>query len=181
MCLVLFTCNEQRGDFIKKLLRRLPYMVTFTLIWVILNEKLGWQQILTGCILSLAVLAFTNSQLLMGDYRHIYSIRFQTLLRYFVYLIGQIYKSGFTVIARIIRGHDAVQFIDYEATLIDELSLTLLANAITLTPGTVTVDLDRQVLQVLSFEDAATVRKQHGVDSQQSIRSIERILQRSRP
>jgi multicomponent Na+:H+ antiporter subunit E len=156
-------------------------MLTFTLIWVILNEKLGWQQIVTGCILSLAVLAFTNTQLLMEDYRHIYSIRLYTLIRYFIYLIGQIYKSGFTAIARIIRGHDAVQFNDYASTLDNDLSLTLLANAITLTPGTVTVDLDNQVLQVLSFEDVSTSKKRHGADSQQSIRAIERILQRSKP
>ncbi|MDW7657420.1 MAG: Na+/H+ antiporter subunit E [Bacillota bacterium] len=156
-------------------------MVTFTLIWVILNEKLGWQQIVTGCILSLAVLAFTNSQLLMEDYRHIYSIRLFTLIRYFIYLIAQIYKSGFTAIARIIRGHDAVQFNDFESTLDDDLSLTLLANAITLTPGTVTVDLNRHVLKVLSFEEVSTSKKNHSADSQLSIRTIERILHRSRP
>ena len=152
-------------------------MLIFTLIWVILNEKLGWEQLLTGFFLSLAVLAFTNSQLLLDDYCRLYSVRFVVLLRYFFYLIILIYRSGFTAIARIIKGHDAVQMITYQSTLDDDLSLTLLANAITLTPGTVTVDLDQQMLQILRFDPitAPRLKRQPG-DSHQSIRAIEKIL-----
>ncbi|MDD2441558.1 MAG: Na+/H+ antiporter subunit E [Clostridiaceae bacterium] len=158
---------------IRKLARRLPYMLLFSVIWVILNEKIGWEQIVTGLVLSLAALAITDSQLLLSDYTWVYRINPLRLLRYAAVLLGQIYASGFSAIVRIVRGRDDTDIVRYETALDDDLAVALLANAVTLTPGTVTVDIGeedgRQHLEILTFTPMA---------SQAAIRRLERILSR---
>ncbi|NLO36920.1 MAG: Na+/H+ antiporter subunit E [Clostridiaceae bacterium] len=146
-------------------------MLLFTVIWVILNEKIGWESIGTGFVLSLAVLAITDSQLLLSDYAWIYRINPLRLLRYAAVLLGQIYASGFAAIGRIVRGRDDSEIVRYVTGLDDDLAVALLANAVTLTPGTVTVDIGeedgRQHLEILTFVP---------MTSQASIRRLERIL-----
>ncbi len=95
-------------------------MLLFSVIWVILNEKIGWEQIVTGLVLSLAALAITDSQLLLSDYTWVYRINPLRLLSYAAVLLGQIYASGFSAIARIIRGRDDTDIVRYETALDDD-------------------------------------------------------------
>lgn len=128
-------------------------MAAYTFTWVILNESLEWYIIAVGLCLSLVVLFFTDTHLLMNSYSRAYQLRPLVLLKYLVLLIIQIYKSGFSVIRRIIAGKDDVCIIEHPSYLEDGLSQILLANAITLTPGTVTLDIVENKLIILSLND----------------------------
>ncbi|MDO5849677.1 MAG: Na+/H+ antiporter subunit E [Methanobacteriaceae archaeon] len=72
-------------------------------------------------------------------------------IAYFVVLIWEIIKSTLSMCALICKGdkYDP-QVINIETELKREISQTFLANSITLTPGTLTVDLDseNQILKV---------------------------------
>lgn len=152
---------------------RLPYVLIFTFIWMILNEEFGWTQLISGLILSLVILIFTNTQLLLNGYCSMYRIRIFALIRYFFVLIIQIYKSGFTAIVRVIRGDDSIRLMHYTSCLQDDLSIGLLANAITLTPGTVTLDVEDQKLEVLCFDQPGTIDNH---EQKEAIARIEKIL-----
>ena len=162
-----------RGDFIKNLFRQVPYLLLLTAIWLVLNEELSLRQVVIGFLLSIIVLWFTNKQLLLRDYSLVYRIRPWVWLRYISVVIFRIYKSGLVAIARIIKGDDSVCVTEYHSELDNELALMLLGNAITLTPGTVTIDVQGKTLLVLHFSHPLG---QKPVVIDQPIRSIERII-----
>ena len=71
--------------------------------------------------------------------------RFAQLLIYLVWLIGQIIKANISVVARVIgAGRIDPAIVRIRTNARTDLGKALFANAITLTPGTVTVDVDRR-------------------------------------
>jgi len=140
----------------KKKVHTLVLVIIFTGIWLVLNESMAFSQILTGLFFSVVSLHFTNRYLLENDYLNAYVIKPEVLLHYTLYLFVQIYRSGFSAILKIIKGEDAVKIIEYETCMSDDLGICLLANAITLTPGTVTIGKNGRLLQILAFHDENT-------------------------
>lgn len=120
-------------------------------MWVILNEKAGPTVFLSGLVFSAVALFVTDFFLLEDRYARRYSLRPITVLRYLFVLLFQIYKSGFSAIPKIIKGNSNIQIAVYQSRLTDELAVCLLANSITLTPGTVTLEKNKDQLKVLAF------------------------------
>lgn len=85
--------------------------------------------------------------------------RVPAMLLYAVWLLGQIAKSNIAVIARILGPRHAIDpaMVSVRTGARTELGKALFANSITLTPGTVTVDVDGDELKVhaLVRENAA--------------------------
>lgn len=72
-------------------------------------------------------------------------------ITYFLVLIWEIIKAVIDVTGKSIKGGDYnPQIVDIETELKRPVSQTILANSITLTPGTLTVDLDsnNQIIKV---------------------------------
>lgn len=65
-------------------------------------------------------------------------------IAYFIVLIFEITKACFDVILRMISGDIEPVVVEIYTDLKRPISQTLLANSITLTPGTVTLDLDTE-------------------------------------
>ncbi len=134
-------------------MRRLVYYAEITLlimvVWIILNEKLGLYQVLSGFVIGTLSIAFTNHYILLGDYKYTYQVPFTLMCKYLFYLILQIYTSGMLSIFRMLQGNTNVGIIEFETELENELYICMLANAITLTPGTVTLDKSGRWLKIL--------------------------------
>ena len=122
-----------------------------SITWVILFEKVTAPIILSAIILSVLVVVFTDRFLLKGNYEHSYMIGLGTLIHYSARLIYEIYLAGLSVIPTIISGKVDVQIIETETKLTDELLIDILANSITLTPGTVTADKKGSTLKILAL------------------------------
>ena len=71
-------------------------------------------------------------------------------LPYAAWLLGQIVKSNIAVIARVLGPRQAIDpaMVTVKTKARTELGKALFANSITLTPGTVTVDVDGDELKV---------------------------------
>ncbi len=84
------------------------------------------------------------------------------LLFYFGWLIGEIAKSNMAVIARVLGPQHAIDpaMVEVKSSAKTGLGRALFANSITLTPGTVTVDVVGETLTV-----HALVRETSGADS----------------
>ncbi len=136
----------------KRVLARAEVVFWFTVIWVILHEGAGWVQVASGVGFSLLTLLVSERFFLRGDYRTTYRMQAPVLFHYGAWLLLQIYRSGFTAIRRIIRGQTRVVIEEYATELEDDYRICLLANAVTLTPGTVTVDKVGRTLKILSFQ-----------------------------
>lgn len=85
--------------------------------------------------------------------------RFVHLLIYLAWLIGQIIRANLSVIGRVLSPGRAIDpaIVRLRTNARTDLGKTLFANAITLTPGTVTVDVsgDRVVVHALVSRKAA--------------------------
>lgn len=76
--------------------------------------------------------------------------RVLVMLPYAAWLLGQIVKSNIGVIARVVGPRHAIDpaMVSVRTKARTELGKALFANSITLTPGTVTVDVDGDELKV---------------------------------
>jgi multicomponent Na+:H+ antiporter subunit E len=85
--------------------------------------------------------------------------RVAQLLIYLVWLIGQIIRANLSVVARVLGPRSAIDpaIVRIRTNARTDLSKALFANAITLTPGTVTVDVagDRVVVHALVAGNAS--------------------------
>ena len=157
--------------------RRYFSYISYTLVlagaWTILNEQPSWPVFLAGVAVAVLVLNFTARVLQPDPPLSLHHLSPWTLVRYLVTLVLQIYQSGILAISKVIRREETVRIERYESQLADELAFVMLANAVTLTPGTVTVETEGRTLLILCFapDDPA---KPSGIRS--GIQKIERIL-----
>jgi multicomponent Na+:H+ antiporter subunit E len=96
--------------------------------------------------------------------------RFAQLLIYLIWLIGQIVRANLSVIARVLGGGIDPAIVRIRTNARTDLGRTLFANAITLTPGTVTVDIngDKVVVHALVAKNASV----HSFDANDRVSSI---------
>lgn len=123
-----------------------------TFIWMLLFEQFTFFVLLTGIIMSIFVVLFTDRFLLMGNYEHSYVIGLGTTIKYGFRLIIEIYLAGIDIIPTIILGNENVEIVQTETKLTDELLIDMLANSITLTPGTVSVEKKGSKLLILNLK-----------------------------
>ena len=101
------------------------------------------EEILLGSILSLITGFISRKIFIKKDFRMLNPVRWLTFL---VYIIGPFFigmaKSNIDVAYRVITGKINPGIVKITPDLKTDLGITLLANSITLTPGTLTVDLN---------------------------------------
>ena len=101
------------------------------------------EEILLGVILSLIVGFITRNILVKGDFRMLNPIRW---FAFIAYVIGPLFigmaKANIDVAYRVITGRINPGIVKISPNLKTDLGITILANSITLTPGTLSVDID---------------------------------------
>ncbi len=136
----------------------------FLLIWIILNGRFTAEVLIVGVALCVPLGAFCYRFMeysLRSELRLIARIPF--LIRYFVILLREIVKANFSVMHLILSGSlepEPVLF-SFSTKLRSKGAKVLLANSITLTPGTITVRQsgDRFVVHALDRENVAGTKE----------------------
>lgn len=117
----------------------------FLVAWIIFNGKITLEILIFGVVIAAVVLAFMCKFM---DYSikkevHVYkkSIWF---LAYVALLIREIIKANLAIIPRILTVEEEMEpiIVKFRTSLKSDFTKTLLANSITLTPGTITVSLE---------------------------------------
>ena len=121
----------------------------FTVIYVILSENISFLTIGLGIISGSVAILLTN-KILEIDYVEMFQVNFWLVLTYFWIIIRDTYVMGFDTIVRTFKGNIKPNFIPYRSELHDEFLIVLLANAITMPPGTITVDRDGNEMTILT-------------------------------
>ena len=103
------------------------------------------EEILLGLILSLIAGFVTRNVFIKKDLRMLNPIRWLIFVGYVVgpFFIGMA-KANFDVAYRVITGKINPGIVKISPNLKTDLGITLLANSITLTPGTLSVDIDEE-------------------------------------
>jgi multicomponent Na+:H+ antiporter subunit E len=133
----------------------IPFILTFILVFAIYlfftagSGTIGaWSasELVAGCGLSLVAAALTRNFLCRsGNYRMANPLRFLLIP---VYILGpflvEVAKANIDVAYRVITGKIRPGIIRVSSDLKTDLGIFILANSITLTPGTITVDIDEK-------------------------------------
>jgi len=119
--------------------------VLFLLAWIIFNGNITLEILIFGVIIAAAMLAF------MCKFMD-YSLRKEAnvykksiwFLAYVVLLIREIIKANLAIIPKILTVEEEMDpvIVKFRTSLKSDFTRMLLANSITLTPGTITVSLE---------------------------------------
>ncbi len=148
--------------------------IIFFLIWIIFNGQFTLEIAAFGLVISGLVYWFTCRFL---NYKPQYDIllfkRFFLLIHYIFVLVTEILKANFTVFKMVYTSKYEIEpvVIHFRTGLTSNFAKVLLANSITLTPGTITVSLkdDEYVVHCLDKDLAV------GIDSSIFVELLERI------
>ncbi len=127
-----------------------------TLTWAVWNESYTPGTFVQGAVLSTIALLITNRYLLKARYQELFRLSPLTAIRYLLTLIVEIFRSGVHAIHVTLSGRINVGVVDLPTSITNPFHGVLVANAITLTPGTVTIDHSHGNFKVVWIECATT-------------------------
>ncbi len=119
--------------------------ILYFVLWVIFNGNITLEICLFGLVIAAVIFAFTcrfmDYSIAKEKKLYVRSFKF---LRYVCVLVKEIVKANFAVIHMILSEKEEVEpaLVDFETDMKTTTGKALLANAITLTPGTITVSLE---------------------------------------
>ena len=120
-------------------------VILLTLVWIVLREDYSAFTVVTGVIISVGCVWYARKFLPINNTSN---INFLKLFLYILYLIGQVYLSGFYVIKMILFGAKA-EIVEVKTKITDEALRVILSDSITLTPGSIMLDLADDKIIVL--------------------------------
>lgn len=126
-------------------------LLIFFLAWIIFNGRITLEITLFGVVISFAMLAFVCKFM---DYSLRKELRFYRLLpafcQYVFLLVKEIIKANLSVCRMILTRKETVEpvLVHVHTDLKSETARVILANSITLTPGTITVAMTENDLLV---------------------------------
>ncbi len=149
-------------------------VLAIAVVWIVWNGSLTLYTAVQGLVLAVITLVVTNRFLLKDSYPRRYQISVITFLRFLGILLVEIYRSGVHAIYVTVTNRINIGIIDLPTSIDDPLRGVMVASAITLTPGTVTIDYDRRRFKVVWIDCPTTDPDEAG----EMIKgSFERVLQ----
>lgn len=124
-------------------------LVTFCVslaLWLLLSFSLDWQHLSVGVLVALLV-SLTMGDMFSEQAKKWFSPRRYLWFAIYVFVFAwECFKSNIDVALRVLSPHPRINpgIVKVKTILKTETGLTFLANFITLTPGTFTIDIDRE-------------------------------------
>ena len=122
----------------------------FCVIWLLLSESFDLFHVGLGLVAAFGVAWFNTDRTTSRS-----AIPRLRILWYFLWLLGRILQSGIHLSVLVLDPALPIdpKIIRHRTKLQDESGIVLLGNSITLTPGTITVELNSQELVVHTMDD----------------------------
>lgn len=114
--------------------------VVLAMVWCIWSESFAFNVWIEGAILGGVALLVTRRIFLHRPYLAHYRVPLRTVVRYIAVLFVEIFRSGYHAIRIMCTDRLNVGVVDLPSDIQDPLYGALVSTAITLTPGTVTID-----------------------------------------
>ena len=117
--------------------------VSLTAIWVLLTWSLETQQVLVGATLALLITAMLHPIYRGSMPRILHPLRWFWFVVYVFYFLYYCFRANLDVAYRALHPDVPIRpgIIKVRTSLHSDLAKTFLANSITLTPGTLTIDI----------------------------------------
>ena len=146
----------------ERLLHYVKMMIVFAVVWIILEERFSFSTVIVGALIGLGTMMATDRYVLRADYQRTYPLGLLVGVRYVFSLIVQIYVAGIQALYKVLTGTLHVGIVDIHTTLDNDFHVALLANSITLTPGTVTLERNGNTLRVIWIDCVTTDPEEAG-------------------
>ena len=120
--------------------------VTYLILTIGSGSVLLWSraELIIGALLAVVVGVLLRNRFIGKDLRMLNPVRWFTFLVYLFPFFFAMAKANVDVAYRVITGRINPGIVKINPNLKSDLSLTILANSITLTPGTLSVDVDEK-------------------------------------
>lgn len=125
---------------------RLIFFPLAITIWVLLNLPLDRQDLIAGVIVALLATLFIGDFFTQKPLKFLHPTRYLWFLIYLPLFVWECFKANIDVAFRVIHPKRPIRpgIVKVKTSLRSDTALTFLANSITLTPGTLTVDVDKE-------------------------------------
>ena len=144
-------------------------MIALTGVWIILMEYISWQNIAVGMFVSMLCMHFLGR---FFKFNEIEDVSFYKLAIYPLWLVKRIYQDAFFMV-RMIFSNPKCGVDKGKIHLEDEALRVILADSITLTPGSIYLGIENDELQLLCIGS----REHEGFPvAMDSLLAIENIL-----
>lgn len=123
---------------------RIAVFVLAFFVWILITSVTDVQEIIIGLVVALFI-ALVTGKILFKSGRSVITGKILYFLLYLLVLFWEMLKANLNVVMIVVNPYLPIKpgFIKIESKLKEDTSLTILANSITLTPGTLTVDIDK--------------------------------------
>lgn len=148
--------------------------VLFLAFWIILNSRLTIEVVIIGIVISFAISYFLYKVLKVDAKKEkLFLLWLPDILNYLFTLVIEVIKANITMVKIILSKEIKInaQIVYFKSPLKLAGTKVALANAITLTPGTITVELEDDVFGVHAID--ATLAE--GIDSSDFVRILKKI------
>jgi multicomponent Na+:H+ antiporter subunit E len=145
--------------------------------WILFTGTFAFYSLFVGCLFSVLVALLTYSLFIdekEADRRSLIP-HAHLLVIYMLLIIFKMYVASFKVLFNVIRGNINPRVVHFRTRLKSDLARVLLANSITLTPGTITLNLEDDHL-IVHWLDAKTIHSKHAGELIKG--EFERLLKR---
>ena len=116
------------------------------LVWLGLCWPVDWQHLLVGILVAGFVSFMTGDMFVKRPYVFKHITRYLWFLYYLPFFIWECFKANVDVAYRVVHPNRPINpgIVKVRTNLKSDTALTFLANSITLTPGTLSVDIDEE-------------------------------------
>jgi multicomponent Na+:H+ antiporter subunit E len=144
-----------------RLRHQVPLAVWLVVVWILLWGTWSWANLLSGLVVALAVLVLLPLPHVVGGVR----VRPAPLLAFLGHFVVDLFASGAEVAWQTVRpqGVSRTAIVQVQLRVDSDLLLTMVAEAISLVPGSLVLDLDREhrvmTLHLLPVRDLDDVER----------------------
>ena len=146
--------------------------IVLFVFWIILNGKADPEVIILGVIMSSAVYFFLYKFMNVTPKREFVAIRsLWGVVKYLVFLMIEVIKANLATAKMILNFEEEPEpvLVKFHTDLQTDVANTALANSITLTPGTITVELDKHSGYVVHALDKSFAE---GIDQSDFVKKL---------
>ena len=145
-----------------KLVRIVFTAITLFIGWILFTGTLSASSLAIGSLLSLLIAAATYKLFIHETEAERRSMlpRVHLFIFFALLIIFKMYVASFKVVFHILRGEINPRVVHFRTRLKSDMARVMLTNAITLTPGTITLALDDDHL-IVHWLNANTIHSKH--------------------
>ena len=141
--------------------------LTLAFLWIVLSAHYSWLLLMFGLFSVIFVVHLANRMDVVDQEGHPFQLNLLSLFNYWGWLLKEIFFANLDVCRRILDPKLPISpvIIKVPCSQSDDLGRVIYANSITLTPGTVSLEVDESGIKVHALtSEAATVLRRGEMD-----------------